>query len=156
MGKADDLKSRLRGHLHCKYPGAKKDWIDSLVAMGLKPIISEIDVLEDGKWEFWEAYYISLFKSWGFNLLNASMKKSKETRDKISRSNKQSFSNPELRLDISRRESGKVLSEATKKKLSKINSGSGNPFFGKMLTKEHRQNISKGWAKRREGKCQSA
>lgn len=29
-----------------------------------------IDQVEDKEWKFWEKYYISLFKSWGFNLTN--------------------------------------------------------------------------------------
>jgi len=30
----------------------------------------EIDIVEDSEWLFWEKYYISLYKSWGFKLEN--------------------------------------------------------------------------------------
>lgn len=32
--------------------------------------LEEIDIVPTKEWKFWEKYYISLFKSWGFNLTN--------------------------------------------------------------------------------------
>lgn len=38
--------------------------------MGLKPIIEIIDEVPVSEWEFWEIYWISQFKTWGFDLTN--------------------------------------------------------------------------------------
>lgn len=49
------LKGRIYGH---KYH------------FGFGVQIEEIDEVPTSEWRFWEKYYISLFKSWGFNLEN--------------------------------------------------------------------------------------
>lgn len=51
----------------------KNSWIQSLKQKGLKPIIEEVDIVEEDSWEFWESYWISQFKSWGFNLTNMTL-----------------------------------------------------------------------------------
>ena len=48
----------------------KNSWIISLKRQNLKPIIKVLDIIEEDNWEFWEQFYICLFKSWGFNLTN--------------------------------------------------------------------------------------
>ena len=48
----------------------KNSWIISLKKQNLKPIIEVLDIVEDNNWEFWEQFYIGLFKSWGFKLTN--------------------------------------------------------------------------------------
>lgn len=76
------LNRRLSGHIS----GTKRafqgkatrnhntNWIKSLLDLGLKPIIKEIEsfeIEEDSKeWIILEKYWISQFKSWGFNLTN--------------------------------------------------------------------------------------
>ena len=55
-----------------------------------------IDEIPTKEWEFWERYYISLFRSWGFGLINKNNggggcithNVSKEARDKISKYHK--------------------------------------------------------------------
>ena len=37
---------------------------------GDNTLLEVIDVVENDNWLFWEKHYISLFKSWGFNLTN--------------------------------------------------------------------------------------
>ncbi len=37
---------------------------------GKKTLLEVIDIVENNNWLFWEKYYISLFKSWGFILKN--------------------------------------------------------------------------------------
>lgn len=44
-------------------------WLRELKAKGLKPYYVEVDRCESDI-DFWEMHYISLFKSWGFSLLN--------------------------------------------------------------------------------------
>jgi len=64
------LHRRLSRHLNHKNKSHKKSWIDGLKKEGLKPIIDILDVVPEQEWVFWEKYYISLFKTWGFDLLN--------------------------------------------------------------------------------------
>lgn len=64
------LEKRLNLHLYKKSNSIKKNWIDKLKLEKLKPIIQIIDIVENNE-EFWEQYYISLYKSWGFNLVNS-------------------------------------------------------------------------------------
>lgn len=49
----------------------KNAWIKSLKKRGLKPKIEELDLVLESEWEFWEQYWISQFKTWGFELKNA-------------------------------------------------------------------------------------
>ena len=40
------------------------------IKFGFDILIEELDIVENEEWEFWEKHYISLFKSWGFELVN--------------------------------------------------------------------------------------
>lgn len=75
IGKANDLKERYKGHLKESMlnRGAtiKNNWLKSLKNKGLKPVIEKIDEVPINEWQFWERHYISLYKSWGFKLKNA-------------------------------------------------------------------------------------
>jgi group I intron endonuclease len=66
------LEKRLNGHLHKKGKSYVTSWIKSLKNKNLKPIIEEIDIVDNDNWSFWEQYYINLFKTWGFKLTNLS------------------------------------------------------------------------------------
>jgi hypothetical protein len=98
-----ELSKRLYAHIHeSKNSNTKKNkWIKSLTNKNLKPKIEEIDIVSESNWEFWEQYWISQFKAWGFELKNTDeggkgqssefMKKNnpmfkKENREKISKS----------------------------------------------------------------------
>lgn len=72
IGKADKPNARFeKGHLRqINHNSHKSNWIKQLIAQDLKPvqfIIDEVNILE---WIFWERHYISLYRSFGFNLLN--------------------------------------------------------------------------------------
>lgn len=76
------LNRRLSGHISSTKrafldKGTRNynmNWIKSLLDLGLKPLILEIDSIEceeDSKeWIIFEKYWISQFKSWGFSLTN--------------------------------------------------------------------------------------
>lgn len=51
---------------------------------------------------------------------------------------------PETGKKISESEKGKYVSETTRRRISESRQGEKNPFYGKHLTEEHRNNISKG------------
>ncbi len=48
----------------------KKNWFNSLFKKNLKPKIELVDEIPINEWRFWEKYWISQFKTWGFNLIN--------------------------------------------------------------------------------------
>ena len=73
IGKTNNIVKRLYGHLTksnlVKYTH-KNNWIKQLLLYGSKPIIEIIDKVPNSEWIFWEIYWISQFKVWGFNLTN--------------------------------------------------------------------------------------
>lgn len=74
IGKTNNINKRLNSHLcksNLKNKTHKNTWIKSLLKNGLKPIIEVIDVVPIEDWVFWERYWISQMKTWGFNLTNA-------------------------------------------------------------------------------------
>ena len=72
VGKANNISQRDKAHLNRarKHQIHKLNWINSLKAKRLKPIIEVIDVVPIENWIFWETYWISQFKTWGFDLIN--------------------------------------------------------------------------------------
>jgi hypothetical protein len=72
VGKANNVSQRYKAHLNRarKHQIHKKNWIDLLKKEKLKPIIEIIDIVPINEWQFWETYWISQFKCWGFNLIN--------------------------------------------------------------------------------------
>jgi len=76
---SDTLKSRLDGHIKSskyrkrKAVSGKERWILDLLEKGLKPVIKELETLEDSFdfiQSYIEVYWIWQLKSWGFDLLN--------------------------------------------------------------------------------------
>lgn len=103
IGKTKEgLKKRYYRHLspcYLKENTYKDKWIKALLKQGLKPDIKIIDIAYKENINFWEQYYISYFKSLGFNLTNLTIggdggqgqywknkKHSKKTKLKISKS----------------------------------------------------------------------
>ena len=70
-GKTHNIKERYIGHLKKgKYLNEKYYWVRNLKLNGFKPIMEIIDIVSDNDWDFWEKYWISQLKTWGFHLLN--------------------------------------------------------------------------------------
>ena len=113
VGKSDNPDKRYLSHINENRNNTyKENWIRQLKEKGLLPILEIIDIVPGENWTFWERWWISLFKSWGFNLVNIGIggeggPLSEETKKKISLSNK--GKQPRL---------GKKFSEETKKKMS--------------------------------------
>lgn len=67
---------RDRWYDHCseykleKETNHRRNWVMSLKRQGLRPVIEILDIVEKENWVFWEQYWISQLKSWGFNLTN--------------------------------------------------------------------------------------
>lgn len=74
VGKTESINSRFNRHIFDaknKTKLNKRDaWIKSLLNKGQKPIITIIDIVSETDWVFWEKYWISQFKTWGFDLKN--------------------------------------------------------------------------------------
>lgn len=72
VGKSNNPKNRLKNHLNFSKSDQthKRNWLSKLKKQGLKPIIEIIDTVPINNWQFWETFWISLIKTWGFNLIN--------------------------------------------------------------------------------------
>ena len=73
IGKTNNIEKRLRSHLsnHALLEKSKKNnWIISLLRNNLIPKIEVLDETTDNNINELEIFYISLFRSWGFRLLN--------------------------------------------------------------------------------------
>ena len=72
VGKSNNPKERLMNHLNLskRDQSHKRNWILKLKKQGLKPVMEVIDVIPIDSWQFWETYWISQIKSWGFDLIN--------------------------------------------------------------------------------------
>jgi len=66
------LKYRLVGHIYTskKVRNYKNNWIKSIIDRDKKPIIALIDSCPWNESQKLEQYWISQFKTWGFNLVN--------------------------------------------------------------------------------------
>lgn len=70
VGQSKNPKKRYFDHLRKTREGSKKiEWIQSLLSENKKPILNIIEEVDDQNYDF-EVFYISLFKSWGFDLVN--------------------------------------------------------------------------------------
>ena len=74
IGKTCNPSRRLKSHflhvknnLNCTY---KENWIKSLKKRNLKPVLNIIDEVKENESNFWERFYISLYKSWNCKLTN--------------------------------------------------------------------------------------
>lgn len=73
VGKSQNPKKRLYEHIgesKRKCNTEKHFWINYLLSKGYKPVIDVVEECDNSEAEFFEIFYISLFKSWGFNLTN--------------------------------------------------------------------------------------
>jgi hypothetical protein len=72
VGKANNVSQRYKAHLNRarKHQIHKANWIKQLKENDLKPILEVVDIVPIDEWIFWETYWISQFKAWGFDLIN--------------------------------------------------------------------------------------
>lgn len=72
IGKTNNIKQRYYKHLNPQKGNNtyKNNWINLLKKQGFKPEILILDEVPINNWQFWEMFYISLFKTFGFDLLN--------------------------------------------------------------------------------------
>lgn len=179
IGKADDLRVRYNNHVSLKGKEStrKSAWVKSLIKKGAKPVIEIIDIVDKTEWKFWEQFYISLFKSWGFILVNSTVggegligyKTSEETKHKLRIANlgkkhsdetkaKMRLSSPKYwlgkeRSDEDKRkfsdsQKGKKQSKELIEKRMSNKRGEKHHFYGKPLPEEIKQKIKDSWKTR--------
>ncbi len=79
IGKADDPEARLIAHIRdCtrntkREKNRKANWIRSILAKGLKPVIEVIDEVSQVEWKPAESAYILFYKEAGARLVNATL-----------------------------------------------------------------------------------
>jgi len=95
----------------------------------------EIDIVEDSEWLFWEKYYISLYKSWGFKLENKNnggggpSNYTEEQKDKMRKPHKEGTGEKISKMLTGRKRGPQ--SEETKQKIKLIRTGKSQPNISK-------------------------
>lgn len=64
-------EKRLKGHFKARSNKHKINWLKLLKSQRLEPIPLLIEKVPNGQHKFWEKYWISQYRTWGFDLLNA-------------------------------------------------------------------------------------
>ena len=119
VGKSDNPKRRL--YEHCKRTNDsthKSCWIKGLTSKKLKPIIEVVDIVPYNEWQFWEQYWVSQMKTWGFNLTNLT-----------NGGEKQKITSEVTKQKLRLINLGKKHSEKTKKKMSDNKKGKQPPYM---------------------------
>lgn len=72
VGKSNDPLDRLKSHLKdCKKKRTRKErWIHGMLERNELPVLEIIDHVPNNMWSFYESYWISQLKAWGFDLVN--------------------------------------------------------------------------------------
>lgn len=70
VGITNRPKIRFSEHLRENENNKKCAWIKKLKSLGLIPIFKEIDITDENNYKWVEMYWISQFKTWGFELKN--------------------------------------------------------------------------------------
>jgi hypothetical protein len=120
IGKTKDTIKRYKDHCRKEKNFHKTNlskWKNEIFLQGLKPVLTILYECDE-QIDYWEKFYILLFKSWGINLLNMTeggdglQNPSEETRRKIGEKSK-----------------GRIPSIETRKKLSEINYNTGKKIL---------------------------
>lgn len=137
IGKSVDVNHRLLCHLAPSQLEAstyKNNWIKSLLVKNIKPVVEILDEVPENDWEFWECYYIALYKSWGFKLTNGTIGGDGAHCGVLNPMyGKKGKDNPNY---------GSKRSEAVRKLMSINSTGEKNGFYGRTHSVEYKQILS--------------
>lgn len=72
IGKAKNPSDRYRNHINSSRDKNthKRNWINNMRKEGVRPELLILDSVSSKEWIFWERFYIGLYRSYGFNLVN--------------------------------------------------------------------------------------
>jgi hypothetical protein len=154
IGKTDCIDRRYKQHLRSKSKSKVRSWIINICNKSMFPKLEIIDIVKKNEWAFWEQHYISLYKSWGFNLINSTIggdnivgyKHTEQTKDLIRAKMKGRSVSDDFRKLMSIIKKGRKLSPETIEKIKKSKKGSvsgdKHPMWGKHHKEESRKKIS--------------
>ncbi len=146
IGKTNDPKYRLRKHTEGinRTKTKKNSWFKSLQKKGVSPTLEILDTISSDEWIFWEQHYISLYRSWGFNLTNGTLggdglnTPTEFVKNKISNSAKSYYkkikelinSTPQTKEDEIKKQKAIDSEEKRKKHLARMSElGRKSPIF---------------------------
>lgn len=155
------LSKRLKGHCwaHPSKTTHCYNWITSLAKKGKLPIIELVEEVSEEDWIIMERYWISQFKTWGFNLTNIAIggegntgySPSEEVRKKLSLKGKEYFRNhprkkSSIQKMIATRLANKIpVSEITRYKIGIKNKGRITGKRDAVLQYDLKGNFIKEW-----------
>lgn len=122
VGKTTNLTKRLYAHINTRYKTPCSDWCKTIKKNNLLPLIEVLDIVDIDQWEIAEIYWISQFKTWGFDLLNlepGGFNKSKFTKEKLSKSRKGKSLSLSHKNNVVKAENYKKRTKETFDKISK-------------------------------------
>lgn len=75
IGKTKNLTQRFKFHLKeaINNRSYKNNWVRGIINKGLEPLLIIVDEVSEDEWDFWETFYVDLYKSWGFKLTNTAL-----------------------------------------------------------------------------------
>lgn len=129
VGKSNNPTKRL---LHHKWNDRKcklTSWLTSLRQKGLEPVLEVLDLVEENEWRFWEQFWISQCKTWGFKLTNMT-----EGGEGFASGDLNPAHLPHVKAIRSKVHKGKKLSKKTRDKISESLTGRKNPEHSKRMT----------------------
>lgn len=147
VGKTNNIQKRYLHHLKVFRKNHKDQWVKSLIVKNKVPVIEILDEVNELEWRFWEQYWISQIKSWGFNLTN---------QTNGGEGFECGIKNPAHLIHVkeihSKTHKNKKLSKETKEKIRASLKGKKNPEHSKFMqgrkvsveTKEKTKNSCKG------------
>lgn len=127
VGKALNLKARMKSHFAQRSNAQKSNWIALLRRGRMKPVIEVLETIEDSDdndWQESERWWISYLRFIGCDLVNSDSggrggkKASPETRAKLSASKTGKRHTPEAKAKIAAWHFGRRLSDETKAKVA--------------------------------------
>ena len=133
VGKTTNITRRYYLHKTESKTGVthKSKWFAKLLMEGRKPTLEIVDIV-DTNWQFWESYWISQFKSWGFDLCN--LTNGGDGVVEWTEDMKRNMSKKKKGCSVWNR--GIPMSEEAKLKLSKAKLGCESAFKGKKHTEQ--------------------
>lgn len=143
---ARTLEVRLKFHCYdYKKTTHRGRWINSLRKRGVRPVIKEIDRVDENRWEAAEKKWIAHYRSLGCDLVNGSdggegspgWVATPEFRKRMSDAHKGVPLSEEHKKKIGQAHKGRIISQETREKVSAF-------FKGRPISEAHRLAISKG------------